>query len=218
MHGCSHGRERAFWFMASRGGHGFGPFGRGHRGGGRGGRGGDMFRAGRMLGDGDLRLITLALLEESPRHGYDVIKALEERTSGIYSPSPGVVYPTLTFLEEAGYAASASEGNKRVFSITEDGRAHLAENRAVADQALEQIERFGRKMARAREWFEWRDGGEGPDPREREMPEGLRRLRQVRRRLRAGLAEALDAGPETREEAIEILEQAADALEALFRR
>lgn len=218
MQGCFHGRERAFWFMGGRGGHGFGPFGRGHRGGGRGGRGGDMFRAGRMLGDGDLRLITLALLEEAPRHGYDVIKALEERTSGIYSPSPGVVYPTLTFLEEAGYAASVSEGNKKVFSITEEGRAHLSENRAVADQALEQIERFGRKMARAREWFDWRDGGEEPDPREREMPEGLRKLRQVRRRLRAGLAEALDAGPETREEAIEILERAADALEALFRR
>ncbi|MGI6851915.1 PadR family transcriptional regulator [Mesorhizobium sp. 1B3] len=218
MHRCSHGGERAFWFMAGKGGHGFGPFGRGHRGGGRGGRGGDMFRAGRMLGDGDLRLITLALLEEAPRHGYDVIKALEERTSGIYSPSPGVVYPTLTFLEEAGYAASVSEGNKKVFSITGEGRAHLGENRAVADQALEQIERFGRKMARAREWFDWRDGGEGPDPREREMPEGLRKLRQVRRRLRAGLAEALDAGPETRDEAIEILEQAADALEALFRR
>jgi DNA-binding PadR family transcriptional regulator len=177
-----------------------------------------MFRAGRMLGDGDLRLITLVLLEEAPRHGYDVIKALEERTSGIYSPSPGVVYPTLTFLEEAGYAVSASEGNKKVFSITEEGRAHLAENRRIADQVLEQIERFGRKMARAREWFDWRDGGEGPDPQERDMPEGLRRLRQVRRRLRVALAEALDAGPETREEAIAILEQAADALETLFRR
>jgi len=219
MYGHRHSTEggRAFWFMAGRGGRGFGPFGHGFRGGGRGGRG-DFFRAGRMLGDGDLRLIALALLAEAPRHGYDIIKALEERSSGIYSPSPGVVYPTLTFLEEAGYATSAPEGNKKVFSITEEGRAHLAENRAIVDHVLDQIERFGRKMARAREWFDWKDGGEGADPRESDMPEGLRRLRHVRRRLRAALAEALDAKAERREEAIDILEQAADALEALFSR
>jgi DNA-binding PadR family transcriptional regulator len=171
-----------------------------------------------MVGDGDLRLIALALLDEAPRHGYDIIKALEERSSGIYSPSPGVVYPTLTFLEEAGYATSASEGNKKVFSITGEGRDHLAENRPMVDRVLDEIERFGRKMARAREWFDWSDGGERPDPRERDMPEGLRRLRHVRRRLRASLAESLDASPETREQAVDILEQAADALEALFRR
>src|SRR5947209_2749977 len=76
---------------------------------------GAALRGGRMLADGDLRLIVLVLLEDSPRHGYDVIKALEERSGGIYSPSPGVVYPTLTYLEEAGYATAASEGNKRVY-------------------------------------------------------------------------------------------------------
>lgn len=64
----------------------------------------------------------VSLLAEAPRHGYDIIKALEERTSGIYSPSPGVVYPTLTFLEEAGYAASAAEGNKKVFPSPRLGR------------------------------------------------------------------------------------------------
>lgn len=223
MHGYKYsgpfGGGRGFWFMAGRpGGRGFGPFAHGFRGGGgRGGRG-DMLRAGRMLGDGDLRLIALALLAEMPRHGYDIIKALEERSSGFYSPSPGVVYPTLTFLEEAGYVLSEADGNKKVFSITEAGQAHLAENRASVEQILEQIERFGRKMARAREWFDWKDGGEGPDPREGDMPEGLRRLRAVRRRLRGALAEALDAQAERRSEAIEILEQAADALEALFRR
>ncbi len=218
MHKHFHGGDRAaFWFMAGRGGRGPGPFGHGSRGGGRGGRG-DMFRTGRMLADGDLKLITLALLDEAPRHGYDIIKALEERSSGAYSPSPGVVYPTLTFLEEAGFATSSSEGNKKVFSITEEGRGHLAESRATVDRVLDEIERFGRKMARAREWFDWQDDEQRPDPREREMPEGLRRLRHVRRRLRAGLAEALDAGTEKRIEALEILEQAADALEALFRR
>ena len=219
-HGHFRANPRAFWMMAARGGHGsFGPFGRGFRGGGgRGGRG-DLLRAGRMLGDGDLRLIALALIEEQPRHGYDIIRALEERSSGFYSPSPGVVYPTLTFLEEAGFATSASEGNKKVFSITEEGRAHLAANRSAVEHVLDQLERFGSKMARAREWFDWRDDGdERPDRREDQLPEGLRRLKRVRRRLRAALAEALDAGAEKRAQAVDILEQAAEALEALFRR
>ncbi|TWG92751.1 DNA-binding PadR family transcriptional regulator [Mesorhizobium sp. J18] len=206
-------------FMAGRGGpFGFGPRGRRGRGFGGGGGGRDMLRAGRLFGDGELRLIALALIEETPRHGYDIIRALEERSSGFYSPSPGVIYPTLTYLEEAGFVRSEAEGNKRIYSITEAGSEHLAGNRATVEAALEQLERFGRKMARAREWFDWRDGGEGPDPREREMPESLRKLRQVRRRLRAALADALDAEAARREEAIAILENAADALEALFRR
>jgi DNA-binding PadR family transcriptional regulator len=132
--------------FGGRGG-GSGPFG-GRGGGGRGGPG-DLFRAGRMLADGDLKLITLSLLAEAPRHGYDIIKALEERTSGIYSPSPGVVYPTLTFLEEAGYAASAADGNKKVFSITEAGQAHLADNREMIDGVLDHLERFGRATGSA---------------------------------------------------------------------
>ena len=65
-----------------------------------------------MLADGDLRLIVLALLAEQPRHGYDIIKALEERSHGAYSPSPGVVYPTLTYLEEAGYADGHGRGQQ----------------------------------------------------------------------------------------------------------
>jgi DNA-binding PadR family transcriptional regulator len=221
MHGHGHfwEHQRAFWKIAARHGGGrggFGPFGHGFRG-GRGG-GGDFFRAGRMLGDGDLRLIALSLLEEQPRHGYDIIRALEERSSGYYSPSPGVVYPTLTFLEEAGFATSASEGNKKVFSITEEGRAHLSENRAAVEHVLDHLERFGGKMARAREWFDWRDEDDGRSVRERDMPEGLRKLKSVRRRLRVALADALDAKAETRAQAVEILERAAEALEALFRR
>jgi DNA-binding PadR family transcriptional regulator len=220
MHGHGHfwGGPRAFWAMAGRGGRdGFGPFGHGFRGGGRGG-GRDFLRAGRMLGDGELRLIALTLIEEQPRHGYDIIRALEERTSGFYSPSPGVVYPTLTYLEEAGYATSATEGSKKVFSITETGKAHLDENRAAVAHVLDHLERFGRKMARAREWFDWRDDEERPDRRDDESPESWRRLKMARRRLRASLAEALGAEAEKRAMAIDILEQAADALEELFRR
>jgi len=187
--------------------HGFGPFGKG-----LGGGGGGIFRAGRMLADGDLRLIALALLAESPRHGYDIIKALEERSSGIYSPSPGVVYPTLTFLEEAGYASSATEGNKKVFSITEAGAAYLEENRSIVDGVLEQIERFGRKMAAAREWFDWSDDV----PRQRggrSDRHGLRRdFHEVRRRLRIALADLMHTPAEKQQEAIDILKRAADEL------
>lgn len=211
--------ERAFLHMAGkfggRGG-GFGPFGHGGRGGGRGGPG-DMFRAGRMLADGDLKLITLSLLAEAPRHGYDIIKALEERTSGIYSPSPGVVYPTLTFLEEAGYAASAADGNKKVFSITEAGQAHLTENREMIDGVLEHLERFGRKMAKAREWFGWNDESDEGGRRGRGRSEGRDEFRAVRHRLRAALGEIVDAPAEKQAEAIAILEGAAEALEALSR-
>ncbi|UVK41134.1 PadR family transcriptional regulator [Mesorhizobium sp. AR10] len=210
---------RAFIHMAGkfggRGG-GSGTFGHGMRGGGRGGPG-DMFRAGRMLADGDLKLITLSLLAEAPRHGYDIIKALEERTSGIYSPSPGVVYPTLTFLEEAGYAASAADGNKKVFSITEAGQAHLTENREMIDGVLEHLERFGRKMAKARDWFGWNDESEEGGRRGRGRSDARDEFRAVRHRLRAALGEIVDAPAEKQAEAISILEAAAEALEALSR-
>jgi len=221
MHRHHHFSEhplRAFMHMAGkfggRGG-GFGPFGQGMRGGGRGGPG-DMFRAGRMLADGDLKLITLSLLAEAPRHGYDIIKALEERTSGVYSPSPGVVYPTLTFLEEAGYATSSAEGNKKVFSITEAGQAHLEENREMIDHVLDHLERFGRKMAKARDWFGWNDDGEEGGRRGRHEKRDA--FRAVRHRLRAALSDIVDAPEDTQAQAMSILQDAAEALEALSRR
>ena len=215
--GHNHFGERMFMHMAGKfggrgGGGGFGPFG--GRGGGRGGPG-DMFRAGRMLADGDLKLITLSLLADAPRHGYDIIKALEERTSGVYSPSPGVVYPTLTFLEEAGYAVSSSEGNKKVFSITDAGKAHLEENREMIDSVLDHLERFGRKMAAAREWFGW---GDDKDEGRRGRSEKRDQFRGLRHRLRAALGDIADAPEDKQAEAISILEDAAEAIEALARR
>src|SRR6266581_4918805 len=94
---------------------------------------GDMVRAGRMLAQGDLRLIALALIAEQPRHGYEIIKVLEEKTADWYSPSPGMVYPTLTFLEEAGYVTGQAEGARKLYTITDEGRAHLASNRDLVD-------------------------------------------------------------------------------------
>ena len=105
--------------MARRG---FRKFGGDFNPGDWGGFGGN-FRIGRMLASGDLRLVALYLIEQQPRHGYDLIKAIEEHSHGFYSPSPGIVYPALTYLEEAGYVTSAAEGNKKLYTITEEGRA-----------------------------------------------------------------------------------------------
>jgi DNA-binding PadR family transcriptional regulator len=174
-------------------------WGRGRR---MGGPGGGAFRFGKMIADGDLRLVVLALLAEGPRHGYDIIKALETRTSGIYSPSPGVVYPTLTYLEEAGYTAATAEGNKRVYAITDAGRAHLAENREAADDILAAMARMGERMARARAWSEWAEGA--PDK------PTLAALDKGRRRLRALIADAIEGSEEEQQRLADILNRAAD--------
>jgi DNA-binding PadR family transcriptional regulator len=192
-------------------GRGFGPFGPGG-GRGRGGFGGGAFRVGKMLADGDLRLIVLALLESGPRHGYDIIKALEEKSSGIYSPSPGVVYPTLTFLEEAGYATAATEGNKKVYAITDAGRTYLGENREAVETILNGIEKIGQKMAKAREW--WEGGGRGgrrggPD---RDIPGVVDELNEARRALKQAIAEGIEAPEEEQRRIAGILREAASAI------
>ena len=185
--------DRRAWHFAGRGG-GHGNWGRGGRGGGRG-WGGNAFRVGKMLADGDLRIIVLALLADGPRHGYDIIKAIEEKSSGIYSPSPGVVYPTLTYLEEVGYASAESDGNKRVYTITDTGRAHLQENRDLADMVLDGIEKLGRKMAQARTWWEGqrKESDETAPPPDRDIPGVIAEVNDARRELKAAIAEKLGA-------------------------
>jgi DNA-binding PadR family transcriptional regulator len=82
-----------------------------------------------MFDGGELRLILLALIADEPRHGYDLIKLIEERTGGAYAPSPGVVYPTLTLLADMGFIEErVSEGAKKLFGVTPAGEAHLAEH------------------------------------------------------------------------------------------
>ncbi|MGQ0765380.1 MAG: PadR family transcriptional regulator [Gemmatimonadota bacterium] len=103
-----------------------------------------FFRGGRVFDQGDLKYVILQLLAEKPRHGYEVIKALEEKFSGTYAPSAGAVYPTLTLLEDLGYAAvSVEEGGKKVYSITDEGRRYLDENRTTVDDLFERIAEFG---------------------------------------------------------------------------
>jgi DNA-binding PadR family transcriptional regulator len=126
-----------------RGGEGFGRRGFGGRNpfGHDEGHGGPRGRRGRMFEGGELRLVMLLLIEQAPRHGYDIIRELETRTGGAYAPSPGVVYPTLTLLEETGLVeAQASEGAKRLFAITPAGKQELDNNRADAEAALARLE------------------------------------------------------------------------------
>ncbi len=110
------------------GGFGHGPFGWARRGGGFGPR------EGRMFDGGELKLVILALIAEKPRYGYEIIKELSERVGGDYSPSPGVVYPTLTLLEEMGYAsASQDEQGRKRYAVTPEGEKQLADSKAQVD-------------------------------------------------------------------------------------
>jgi DNA-binding PadR family transcriptional regulator len=179
----------------------------GHGFGGRHGfGGGDMIRAGRMLATGDLRLIALALIAEQPRHGYEIIKVLEEKTAGWYSPSPGIVYPTLTFLEEAGYVTAEAEGAKKLCTITDEGRAYLDQNRDFVDAVLERLTKIGSKIARVRRRF-------GRDEDEEANGRGLPPLvRAALENLREVAGERLDADADAEAKLVEILARAAQEM------
>jgi DNA-binding PadR family transcriptional regulator len=144
----------------------FGGFGFGgrHGGGGRGEMNPDDMRAGRMLAQGDLRLVALALIAEAPRHGYEIIKLVEEKTADWYSPSPGIVYPTLTYLEEAGCVTASTEGSKKLYTITEEGRAYLETNRDLADVVLDRLTALGERINR------WRRDARGERDNRRTLP------------------------------------------------
>ena len=88
---------------------------------------------------GDLKYVILDLLKDKPRYGYEVIRELEERSHGFYSPSAGVVYPTLQMLEEMGYASAAEQDGKKVYSITDEGRQFLTERKDFAEEIKEHM-------------------------------------------------------------------------------
>lgn len=119
-----------------RGGHGGGRRGRG----GPGGFGGPGGRGSRVFHHGALRLVVLALIAEAPRHGYEIIKAIEERLAGSYSPSPGVIYPTLTLLQETGHVTVEEHDGKKRYSITDEGRRHLVANQSEVDAAMARMQ------------------------------------------------------------------------------
>jgi DNA-binding PadR family transcriptional regulator len=143
---CGNFRFRDFAEMFAMGGRGFGgnwgpfhfefgegPGGRGRHRGGRGRR--------RMFESGELRLLLLKLIADDPRHGYDLIRAIEDMTGGEYAPSPGIVYPTLTMLQDMGLIEEAeAEGARKPFQITDEGREHLEERSEEAEELIERLE------------------------------------------------------------------------------
>jgi DNA-binding PadR family transcriptional regulator len=180
----------------------FGGFGAAFvHGGGLGGRG---FFGGRKLGSGDLQLLIMALLEERPRHGYEIIKALEETSKGFYVPSPGMVYPALTYLEEIGYATVEADGSKKLYRITDAGLAKLNEDRALVDAMLSQLARIGGKMDQVRKAF----------ANDEQADVGHRAVDEARQALRAALIAKLSASPSDEElqRVSEVLQRATDEL------
>jgi DNA-binding PadR family transcriptional regulator len=102
-----------------------------------------------MFDQGDLRFVILQLIADKPRHGYEIIKAIEERFGGMYSPSPGVIYPTLTLLEELGYVTVEPAGSKKLYTITAEGTAFLDANRASVEAVFERMARVGQSFGGA---------------------------------------------------------------------
>ena len=145
-HGHNHGPHCGDKHFRGRYGEGDREFGRRHFGGPWGGR----FR-GRVFDTGDLRFVILRLIAEKPSYGYEIIKEIEERLGGSYAPSPGVVYPTLTLLEELGYVTvSVGDGTKRLHTITAEGKAALEVNKPAVDALFERMEQAGAAFGRGR--------------------------------------------------------------------
>lgn len=184
-HQCGHGHRFA---RPDRPDDGPG-FGRHHRGGGRSG-------LGRFFAHGDLRLVILTLIADKPRHGYEIIKAIEERVGGAYSPSPGVIYPTLTLLEELGYVTvgTAAEGGRKLHEVTDQGRAFLDANRPTLDALLARMDEAGRAR------------GDGPAPQIIRATENLKlalRMRLSRGPLSQDQADAVAAAIDAAATAVE---------------
>ncbi|MBR8127493.1 PadR family transcriptional regulator [Burkholderia ambifaria] len=160
-HGAHAGPDwfAGLWHAIGRHRRGHDPFGGGGPFGGRGGRGGfgdfgdDGMPRGRQFSSDDLQLLLLALVAEQPSHGYELIKALDTRSNGFYSPSPGMVYPALTYLEEVGFVASQAEGNRKRYALTDAGRAHLDAQRERVDTLFARLTHLARKMEFMRRAF-----------------------------------------------------------------
>lgn len=211
-HFCiGHGGHRHFG--GGRGGaFGGGPFGGGFRGGGSG------MRAAKMLASGDLQLIILLLLREKPRHGYEIIKAVEEQSSGVYTPSPGMVYPALTYLEEMGYADAAAAGTKKLYSITAEGTEHLGKHHAAAQEVWNQLAVFGRKLAHFQKQFaededvvdHFGSGSSGGAQDEWQQMKG--EFRALRDELKSAIREKLNSSMEEKQRVLAILRRTVDAI------
>jgi len=113
----------------------------------------DEFTRGRKFEAADLQLVILSILAEHSAHGYELIKTIEERSGGFYTPSPGVIYPALTYLSDIGHASVEQAGTRKLYTITDEGKSHLASNRAAVDAILDTLSRIGGRMDDVRDAF-----------------------------------------------------------------
>jgi DNA-binding PadR family transcriptional regulator len=192
------------FFGRHHGGRGFGHFGKGFMDGGD--MGNRAFGMGRKLASVDLQLLILGLLAEKPRHGYEIIKALDERSKGFYVPSPGMVYPALTYLEEIGHATVEAAGARKLYHITETGKEHLDSNRSTADALFAQFGRVGERMERVRRAMHAEETGEGSAAEQERR--GSKELLQARRDLKVALVDKWDSPREEQQRIVEILKRA----------
>ena len=209
------GGDHGPWGGRGRGGF----FGGGHFGGG-GFPGGGGMRTARVLTSDDLQLLILLLLSEKPRHGYEIIKALEEHSSRVYTPSPGMVYPALTYLEETNYAKASAEGTKKLFSITDEGIAHLAQNRATATDIWNRLALYGRKLAYfQRQYAEEEDvaehfgsGADAGGSIRGEWQQLKEEFLGLRAELKAAIYEKLNSSVEEKKRVLKILRKTIDEI------
>jgi DNA-binding PadR family transcriptional regulator len=163
-----------------------------------GGHAGAYTRGRRFAGE-ELQLLLLSLLADKASHGYELIKALEARSDGFYQPSPGVVYPALTFLEERGDVVGEAEGNRKSYSLTPAGQQRLAAERERADELLAGLAHMARKMRHLR----------GALAEEAGEDVWLPEFVAARRALKRALLKKSDAAPAEQKRVAAILERAA---------
>jgi DNA-binding PadR family transcriptional regulator len=183
-----------------RGRRGFG-LGFGGRGGGF--MGDDGFPGGRKLSSSELQLILLSVLAEQPAHGYELIRMLEQHSGGFYTPSPGMIYPALTYLDEIGHAAVTQEGNRKLYSITGAGLDYLTANKVTADSILTALARIGRRMEQVREAFAGLSDAD---------PQAADDLNNARHALKTALMHMRGCTPDEARRVTRILNEAAEQI------
>src|SRR5450631_972767 len=176
-----------------------------------GGLGGRAFARGRKLAGAELRLLVLRLLADEPRHGYQIIRALDERSNGFYVPSPGMIYPALNGLWELGHASVQTDGNRKRHHITDAGRRHLEKHRGGADALLAQFDRVAHRMERVRRALDPEQSADERDSVRDSMPQrgDSRALLRAHHDLQLALADKWDSSREEQQRIAEILQRAA---------
>lgn len=202
-HPSHHAASRGDWFSGppddGRGdADGFGGDGRG-------------FTRGRRVSADDLQLMLLGLLEENPSHGYELIKAFGALSNGFYTPSPGMVYPALTYLEELGYATVEQDGAKKRYHLADAGKSHLDANRERVALMFNRFKHIAKKMDWMRQAWSGEPrsvGPEGEDARTGWVPEFV----EARHAMRRALMERTDASPAEQRRIAAILARATDEI------